>query len=200
MFMAAIAWWLFYDVCVLASVMPWCLRWCCHLGRAGLNYITYVYLVCSVKCTYKSYKCCMPRVCVQESSSLKQVLMRNKWSVMQPGIKCLRVSCKPNSSPDWSVLQHPMQFSIKRNGPCCPKSMKLLLASSENSPWQGGVRCWGQDSCPGADGIPMWVWRWTLKYPRAIWDCGALQQEKQDILHSFKDEALAQKSCPLCSC
>ena len=55
-------------------------------------------------------------------------------------------------------------ISIKRNDLCWPRIVQLSLASSENFSWQGGGRPWGQDSCPGAGGIPMCVWRWALKH------------------------------------
>lgn len=58
MFMAPIAWWLFYGVCVLASVMLWCLR--CDVviwGGQGHGYITCTSPIRGVECTYKSYKC-----------------------------------------------------------------------------------------------------------------------------------------------
>lgn len=127
MFMAPIAWWLFYDVCVLASVMPWCLH--CDVviwGGQGHAYITYTYPIRGMKCTYKSYECCMPRACVWGPWSHKQVLLRSKCTITRPGMKCLGVPCKPNSLPDWSALQDPSQFSIKRNGLCWPKKCASL--------------------------------------------------------------------------
>ena len=114
-------------------------------------------------------------------------------AVMWPDMKWLRVACKPDSLPDWSVLQDLTQFSIKRNGLCWPKSVQLLPASSENSPWQGGGRPWDQDSCPGAGGIPMWVWRWVLKHPQSdvILRCSSAGETRQpSVLVSARTEVI----------
>lgn len=124
MFIAPIAWWLFYGVCVLASVMPWCL--CCDVviwGGQGRGYITYMYPIRGIKCTYKSYKCWIPGAWVRGPSSPKQVLVRNKCAVTQPGTKWLRVASKPKSLPGWSALQDTMQSSVKRNAIYWPNSM-----------------------------------------------------------------------------